>query len=326
MNFPRSLSASPWRGSTTNRHLTHRALRPRPRFWYLRKVLKWSVIAFLAAFIVSPDFRNVVTEYALSFLPDSYEHDLGDMVFDHMRAGGQLPVIVDEDLERDFARIMDPIRQNAGPAGQNLRVNLVNSSQINAFAMPGGHIVVYSELILEAESPEEIAGVLAHETGHVVKHHCMKRIAGIIGTRALLSILIRPTSTGRISTLSRICTTATSMHYSREYEAEADREAFASLRRAHLDTSAYRHFFERLGQRNKSESRTLAFDVFTALMSSHPMPAERALAIREMETAVGAGQEPTRAIDIDFLAFKDKLRKRIGRPAPTVEKVAVTAN
>jgi hypothetical protein len=126
-------------------------------------------------------------------------------------------------------------------------VNVVNVATPNAFAFPGGYVVLTRGLVEFAEDPDEVAGVLAHEIAHVHERHVM---AGIV-RGALLSglwavsvgdfsglMVIDPTTAFKIATLQ----------FSREDEVEADRGAVEMLARAGIRRDGFSIFFERLSE------------------------------------------------------------------------------
>jgi Zn-dependent protease with chaperone function len=154
----------------------------------------------------------------------------------------------------------------AGADHQILSVNILNMEIPNAFAFPGGYVVLTRGLIESAKSPDEVAGVLAHEIAHVYERHIM---TGIV-RGALLSALwaasvgdfsglmvIDPTTAFQIATLT----------FSRKDEAEADRGAVKMLDRAGIRRDGFAEFFERL-----SESE----GVLPEWLSTHPASEDRA--------------------------------------------------
>jgi predicted Zn-dependent protease len=148
-------------------------------------------------------------------------------------------------------------------------VRIVRSPMMNALAAPGGHILVFSELLEQAGSPEELAGVLAHEIGHVVHRHSMQALV----RHFALSMVVKTVS-GNDWGLGSATQLLVQFAYSRDAEAEADSTAIAIMDRARLRTDGLAHFFERVDQREKkSVMATWRY------ISTHPPTGERIAAL-----------------------------------------------
>ncbi|MFW6236744.1 MAG: M48 family metalloprotease, partial [Desulfovibrionales bacterium] len=85
--------------------------------------------------------------------------------------------------------ITDPVFQGIPETEYDFRVYLARNPEINAFALPGGIIVLNSGLILSATGPDQVAGVLAHEAAHVTLRHGLRQIIGTVGLFALVQAL-----------------------------------------------------------------------------------------------------------------------------------------
>lgn len=151
---------------------------------------------------------------------------------------------------------------------------VIDDPLINAYAGPGGHVVIFRGLIDAAESGEQVAGVLAHELAHTVEHHPMKSIARQMALRFVIALLI-----GDISELSMVAAELGSAllgsTYNREMEAEADALAVALLNRAGYNADGLASLFELL---DEQEEGTMP-DLLT-WFSSHPVHEERVAAVR----------------------------------------------
>lgn len=150
-------------------------------------------------------------------------------------------------------------------------VLIIDSPQVNAFAVPGGAVILTSGFLKDVKSGEEIAGVLAHELEHIERRHSMARIVRAGMTTGAWQIM-----TGDVSQLfvldPSILLGFASLKFDRDDEREADRGAIKRLSRAKFSEHGLRDFFERL---SKKESKNLGF------LSTHPSSAERAALFRE---------------------------------------------
>ena len=142
---------------------------------------------------------------------------------------------------------------------------------MNAFAMPGGRIVITAELIRQAATPEEVAGVLAHEMGHVAYRHPEAQIVRATGLQILLAVM---TGGGGGDTLSQVAGVAAILRYSRGAESEADAYALKALTASAIDPLGLKHFFERV-LKEKGKSSTGTFGKIEGAFATHPGTEER---------------------------------------------------
>ncbi len=146
-----------------------------------------------------------------------------------------------------------------------IKLHLVSSDEINAFALPDNHLVVYSGLITSADNESEIAGVLCHEIAHMQSSHVMKKMINEVGLTAIISITSSGTG-GEI--IKKAAKTLSSSAYSRTLESEADIKGADYLMKSDLDPVAYAGFFTKIDSTAKMDIPTW--------ISSHPDSKERA--------------------------------------------------
>lgn len=152
---------------------------------------------------------------------------------------------------------------------------------VNAFAAPGGHVVILRGLLDKAETPEEVAGVLAHELGHVAARDPLRAAMRSAGTAGLFSLVLGDFTGGAlIAIMAEHVLNAT---YSREAETAADAFAHRMLTEADVDISGLADFFDRIDEDDGGLPEYLA---------SHPETGGRAGRAR----AEAAGQGETRPV------------------------------
>lgn len=162
-----------------------------------------------------------------------------------------------------------------------LDVKVVDSRTQNAFALPGGKIVFMRALIESARGPDEVAGVLAHEMGHVVNRDAMRGIIHAGGISFLIGTLLGDfTGAGALVIASRYLLTS---RHSREVEAEADTFAIEVMRKAGADIRPLGTFLERVA--SQPGERQLE------ILLTHPVTADRVAGIQRR-----AGAGPYRPI------------------------------
>lgn len=193
-----------------------------------------------------------------------------------MTGGGPEPVFCETPagraaLDRLTARLTEG-RDMALP----LRVRVLRTPMVNALALPGGQIFVLSGLIDEAGDSGELAGVLAHEIGHVERRHPIEAAFKSIGIAALLSFLVGDVSGGTFIVLGSQALLESA--FSRDAEREADESAIEMLNHAGIAAGPMADFFDRLTGMEPDGD-----DAF-AMISTHPPSAERAATIRAAST------------------------------------------
>jgi predicted Zn-dependent protease len=157
----------------------------------------------------------------------------------------------------------------AGPRSPYaLRVYVVHSPVVNALAIPGGYIVVFQGLLERTRSPEELAGVLAHELQHVLRRHVTRAIIQDASTGLLVATLTAD-GTGPLVYGLQTARAFGNLRYSRRAEEEADLEGMKMLLAAGVDPAGMIDFF---GVLEKQEgARTAAFKY----LSTHPIASDR---------------------------------------------------
>jgi hypothetical protein len=205
---------------------------------------------------------------------------LGGSKEKEMQIGRQLAM----EVEQQAKLVDDPIiTEYINRVGQNIvlhsdakvpfTIKVIDSDEVNAFALPGGYFFVNKGLILAADNEAELAGVMAHEIGHVAARHAMENQGK--GTFMQMSILAGILLTGGIagSVLQNTAGLAQALafsKFSRSAESEADMLGAEYLYASGYDPTAMSTMFEKLAAQNKKKPGTL-----TKLFSSHPQSLER---------------------------------------------------
>lgn len=115
-----------------------------------------------------------------------------------------------------------------------LTFSLVNSKIENAYALPGGRIVVYTGLLKKLHTPEQLAALLSHEVAHVTNRHSVRKLCRDMSTTVLVSVAFG-NSSGATNTLYANASSLYSLTYSRQYEQEADITGIETLRSNHIN-------------------------------------------------------------------------------------------
>jgi Zn-dependent protease with chaperone function len=190
---------------------------------------------------------------------------LGRMSFDSMRSGLKLK---DDGPAYEAARSI--VERLTRGSRFTYEVHIAQDDSPNAFALPGGVIVVHTGLIAATRRPEELAGVLAHEVQHVELRHSMRGLIKDMGLRGLWAFV-----TGDIgsSMAGQAALELTSLRFSRDDEREADEHGFDALVAAGIDPSGMPAFFSTLAQSSGGQ--------VPAFLSTHPASEDRDRHLRQ---------------------------------------------
>ncbi|WP_163832793.1 M48 family metallopeptidase [Spartinivicinus ruber] len=158
---------------------------------------------------------------------------------------------------------------------------VAKDEEINAFALPGGYIVIHSGLILKADSPEELLGVVAHEIAHVTEQHGLRNIISAAGTFIIVDALLGDMS-GLLAVIADAAPLLINQSYSRQFEADADQQGVVLLEAANINPQGLHQFFKkiqeeeakRLAQISNEDSQEIVQQSL-ALLSSHPATSDR---------------------------------------------------
>jgi Zn-dependent protease with chaperone function len=161
-------------------------------------------------------------------------------------------------LDRLVARLARPL---GGAVA--FRAQVMRSRAVNAFALPGGEIVLLSGLIDKAQSMDEVAGVLAHEMAHVIERHSLRLMLRDSGLSLLAGLLV-----GNANVAGALSTVGT-LAFSREFEAAADARGIELLRDAGIRGGGLASFFARMEKERGPDPVLLRY------LTTHPPPAER---------------------------------------------------
>jgi len=156
---------------------------------------------------------------------------------------------------------------------------VIRSEQINAFALPGGHVYVNTGLIALADNEAELAGVLSHEIGHIVARHSSERLSAILTAQFVGNILVASQTRYLDRVLTdlavQIVTQTSGLAYSRADENEADLIGVEMMYDANYDPRALQRFFQKLRDENGDMNEAQIF------FSTHPDPKDRRSRVRD---------------------------------------------
>lgn len=241
-----------------------------------RIILLILVLLFPAAATAARELPDLGDPSAAWLTPDQ-EYRLGRSWLRALR--GRVPILSDPVIQDYVEHLVYRLASHSDLVAPDLAVVVVDSREINAFAVPGGVIGINAGLLLHAGSEDELAAVIAHELAHVSQRHFARRYADskrvnqMVLAALLASIAVAIAGDPQAGMAGMAATQAAAMQsqlaYSRHHEREADRKGMQTLTAAGMDPGAMPRFFERLQRQRLFATSPPEF------LLTHPVTEER---------------------------------------------------
>ncbi|HET6680904.1 MAG TPA: M48 family metallopeptidase [Gemmatimonadaceae bacterium] len=224
----------------------------------------------------------------------------------------QLPIVNDAEVNRYLNALGDSIARVADDRNLTWRFYLVNSPEVNAFAVPGGHVYVNRGLVERTTTLSQLAGVLGHEIGHVTERHSAEQMEKAQGANlglGLACILTSICSNQAAAAAIQIGAGATFAKFSRDDEREADEVGFRYVMRAGISPKGIPEMFRKLLDERQSGGAAVG-----GFFSTHPLEEERIQAAEQRLASV----DPAILASLveDTPAFQAFRKRVLALPAP----------
>ncbi len=196
---------------------------------------------------------------------ESNEQKIGELIW---KSYSQSETLVYDSLVTDaIDSLLQAVCESNDMDASKIKLHIIQNPEVNAFALPNSHLIIYTGLITECENETELCGVMAHELAHMELDHVMKKMVKEIGLATLVS-MTAGNGAGQvvISSIKHL----TSSAYDRNLEKEADIKAVDYLVNAHLDPEQFANFMFRLGDKENEADKYLQW------VNTHPNSSERA--------------------------------------------------
>ena len=231
----------------------------------------WTVVlALIGGLAVLVWFStDVLVKWAVDRIPLEWEQRLGQSAYQDFLL--QQTVIKDGPSVSAVQEISQRLIAHIPNNPYMFEISVVKNDVVNAFALPGGYVVVFTGLLGQAQSGEEVAGVLSHEFNHVLQRHGLERIVKQLGVVAMLGIILGDQQ-GLAGVMKQVSVELLSLQFGRTQETEADVTGLQLLQRSQIDPAGMITFFQRLSE--KEEGRV-------EWLSTHPMSAGRAARLKK---------------------------------------------
>jgi predicted Zn-dependent protease len=250
--------------------------------------------------------QRVYAEKALAtaFISDEQEEKLGRQVKAELEQKEKIKYVEDAavvDYVRNVSTRMLQVA-NRDRAGVKWKIHVIDDPKtVNAFATPGGYLYVYTGLLLAAETEAELAGVMAHEAGHVVGRHSARAMVQAYGLEAVTAAALGKDAGTVGKMASELVGGGLQLAHGRSQETEADEYGARYTSAVNYDPRGLVSFFEKLQKQEGKAPEALKW------LSTHPPSAERAAHLTQFIQQNGLkGTE----VGADRLAtIKQRLRK-----------------
>jgi beta-barrel assembly-enhancing protease len=227
----------------------------------------------------------------------------------------QLPIIQDPELNRYINVLGDSIAGLTSRRDLDWHFYIVDSKEVNAFAVPGGYVYVNRGLIERADKMDEVAGVLGHEIGHVVRRHTVKQMEKEQGANVgitLACVLTGVCNSGVANAAINVAGGALFARFSRQDEAEADQEGFKNVVAAGISPEGMVTMFQKLLEERKTKPAGV-----DAWFLTHPLEEDRITAIQADINKLPPSKLASLGTDTrNFHIFKARLQSLPPSPPP----------
>ena len=240
---------------------------------------------------------NWVSVFRVQKLTDKTEEKLGDLFWDVFKKTGKENK--DSFVNNSVDSLVTKICSANNIDREKIKLHILDKDEINAFALPDGHLIVFTGLILNSESPEELSGVIGHEIAHIQLNHVMKKLVKEVGLSALISLT---TGNGGSETIKETAKLLSSTAFDRSLEKDADIKSVDYLVKAKINPEPFADFLYKLSERENEATKYLSW------ISTHPESKERAEYIIEYSKDKKGTYEPVLSRDT-----WDKLKEKVAK-------------
>ncbi len=257
---------------------------------------KWPVLVGLLIGVVTIVYflaTELLPDVALKMITPRQEKVLGEKIYTAFIGAEKVDTISGQ-LAQQFAnqlRLSD---------NYDLHITVVKDKEVNAFALPGGHIVLYSGILKVIRRPEELVALLGHEATHVNYRHSLRGMLSGISMSLLESLIV--SGFGNVGDIVlHNANTLRRLGYSRKLEQEADLEGMQLMLKNQVDPHGMKELMEQLHQTHKDIPSSFSF------ISTHPLTSER---IKKANEFIAQHKSATFAANEQLMHLWEQLKKR----------------
>jgi predicted Zn-dependent protease len=206
-----------------------------------------------------------LTIFEVEKVTNKTEEKLGDIFWEVFKKSGKEnknPFVI-----KSIDSLVNKICASNNIERKSLQIHVLENDEINAFALPNGHLVIQSGLILNADNQAELCGVISHEIAHIQLNHVMQKLIKEIGLSVLISMT---TGSGSPEIIKEAAKTLSSSAFDRDLEKEADLKAVDYLNESKINPEPFANFLFKLSKNEGASAKYLTW------ISTHPNSKNRA--------------------------------------------------
>jgi predicted Zn-dependent protease len=233
--------------------------------WYkkVKKIKRVWILSIIVALILTiyAFAVYVVPIIALHFISKEREIEIGNQI--------NTAILSEQKVDLERTKWINAFAKELNlSTSYPIKIKVIKQKEVNAFALPGGYIIVHTGILENLHSSQELAALLSHETAHVNLRHSLKSIVGSTASGMLISLVLRDAS-GIIGLVVENADLLRTLHYSRSLERAADEEGMTILLRNQINPIAMNRLMKDLKESNDELPESMAF------LSTHPTTDER---------------------------------------------------
>ena len=250
---------------------------------------KKRILVSVASLPIALIFFFALFGQAYRFVPHSFDRAVANTAYEEF---SKKNICTNKDLTSAVDKILKQLRLPEDSL--DYKVTILRSKALNAFTAGGRHIYVYGKLLALSDTPESLAGVLAHEIGHAEHRHLVRRLIHRLGLLYAAGTVVGVGFEGGMLTeyTAEIATLLIGFSHSRAAEREADAHAFTRLKKLDLSPLGFRNFFQTMAKVEKEaevkkygiEGAPLSAKVAKSWLATHPRTESR---IKYLEGKIG---------------------------------------
>lgn len=234
-------------------------------------------VLILAAISSTYWLKNPAVLLVAERLPPQFEATLGENLIEQYKTSNAFTE--SPEITEQLLNLVEPLVASIASDRYEFKFYIVQDPSLNAFALPGGHVVLHTGLILDTSRAEELLGVIAHEIAHVERQHGVRKVLESAGLYIVISGLF-----GDVSSITALLLSNAAFllqqQFSRDFEREADMLAVAYLMDAGIDPSGLYDFFARLEAKETTTPEVISETL--SILNTHPATSERMRALQKI--------------------------------------------
>lgn len=268
----------------------------------MKSVFAFFLIAALSGGCGILELKDKLLGSATDLIPWNFETSMGDQL---------LPSVLEPEMEITDPLVVKELEKLLAPLSSRIsqppiRIHISKSPELNAFAIPGGHLIFNRGMLLAADTPEEILGVASHEIAHATERHTMRSMIQGLGIYALITIFMGDVS-GIAVVLIDQGRALIQSGFSRSQERSADEIGLDRLIEARINPTGMMRFFQRLEDGAKASGQ--GSTEISKFLSTHPLTAERIASIEARVNEVPkAERDAWKPVSFDLRSFQSSLK------------------